>query len=320
MTYKSIPNLNRLDKNILEPHTKEIIAFCCVRNENLRLPFFLRYHRDLGINRFIVVDNGSTDGTLDFLLAQKDVHVFYTEDSYAESKCGIDWINSLLDRFGTGHWTVTLDADELLIYPMCENINLHQLVKYLDYKKAQGLVTFMLDMYSDSAIKETNYISGSPFFESCQYFDSTTYYERGNDFIPIRGGPRHRLFWKNKNRMKPSPVLKKIPLVKWRSDLHFEASTHIISNVRFSCLTGILLHFKLFSDFYSQAEKEVQRKEHWDDAAQYESYWDVLRKNPDLTAMYDGSLCYKDSLQLVDLGMIQMPKDFEEFVTFETQK
>ncbi len=57
-----------------------------VRNEALRLPSTLRQHRALGVNRFFVVDNGSTDGTLDLLAGEPDVHVFTTADSYAGSR------------------------------------------------------------------------------------------------------------------------------------------------------------------------------------------------------------------------------------------
>ena len=56
-----------------------------VRNEKLRLPSTLRHHRSLGVRRFFALDNGSTDGTLDYLCGEPDVHVFSTSSSYAES-------------------------------------------------------------------------------------------------------------------------------------------------------------------------------------------------------------------------------------------
>jgi glycosyltransferase involved in cell wall biosynthesis len=307
--------MRRIDNNNVDIKESEIIAFSCVRNEILRLPYFIEYHRELGVDRFIFIDNGSTDGTTDFLLAQNDSNVFYTEESYAGSNCGVDWINELLSDFGHNHWVLTLDSDELLIYPMCESINLQLLTKFLDMTNDQAIVTFMLDMYSETPIKDTSYTSGSSFVNTCEYFDSDSYHEVGNDNIPIRGGPRHRLFWHDHNRKKPSPVLKKIPLVKWRHDLHYAASTHVIENVRLATLTGIVQHFKLFSDFFISAKNETERKEHWDNAAQYESYWDILRKNPDLSAFYNGSIKYSDSMQLVRLGMMKLPSNFITFAS-----
>ena len=302
-----------LNNQALNIEDSDIIAFSCVRNELLRLPYFLEYHRTLGVNRFVFIDNASTDETADFLLSQDDIFVYSTTESYASSKCGINWLNQLLLEFGTGHWTLTLDADELLIYPMCENIGLHRLVEYLDSVDAQAVATFMLDMYADKAIKDTVYTSGEPFQDTCNYFDSDTYVDFDKLGLPVRGGPRHRLFWEGQDRPRPSPVLRKVPLVKWRENLQFEASTHAISGLTLASLTGIIQHFKFFSDFIKYSESESKRKEHWDDAAQYESYWSVLYKTPDLNPMYAGSLAYKDSMQLVELGMMRLPDSFINF-------
>jgi hypothetical protein len=51
-----------------------------VRNEALRLPATLRHHCAIGVQRFFVLDNGSTDGTLDLLANEPDVDVFATAD------------------------------------------------------------------------------------------------------------------------------------------------------------------------------------------------------------------------------------------------
>ena len=65
----------------------------------------------------LALDNGSTDGTLDYLCGEPDVHVFSTNSSYAESNYGVAWTNELLNAFGNGHWTLTIDADEQFIFP-----------------------------------------------------------------------------------------------------------------------------------------------------------------------------------------------------------
>src|SRR5688572_19386726 len=103
-----------------------------MRNEALRLPYFLEYYRRLGIDRFLIVDNGSEDGTTDLLRVSPDVSVFYTEERYSESRCGLDWLNQLLETYAVGHWTLTVDADELFAYPLCEEIALRELGAYLD--------------------------------------------------------------------------------------------------------------------------------------------------------------------------------------------
>ena len=69
----------------------EVLVVGCLRNEMLRLPAFLEHYRRLGVSRFLLVDNGSDDGSRELLLAQPDVTVFHTDQSYAESGCGIAW-------------------------------------------------------------------------------------------------------------------------------------------------------------------------------------------------------------------------------------
>ena len=44
-----------------------ILLFCTLRNEDQRLPYFLKYYRDLGIDHFLMVDNNSDDGGAEFL-------------------------------------------------------------------------------------------------------------------------------------------------------------------------------------------------------------------------------------------------------------
>jgi hypothetical protein len=309
--------LERRDRRPINVAAGETLCFVCVRNEELRLPYFLDYHRKLGVDRFFFIDNASDDGTMGYLMGQPDTHVYFTSSSYASSNYGVDWLNSLIAHYAIGHWALTLDADELLIYPKCEVLNLKQLERFLDAVQADGLVTFLLDMYGDQTIRKTRYLRGMPFLETCPYFDWNTYHERDSDGIPVRGGPRHRLFWAGRVRPIPSPVLKKIPLIKWRAGLRYEASTHAVQNLQFSRLTGALLHFKFFCDFYALVEREVARKEHWAAAAQYDSYLETLKQSPDLNPHFDGSKRYSSSNQLVELGLMRMPPEFEPMTVQE---
>ena len=56
----------------------DILMFCTLRNEKVRLPYFLEYYREMGVNHFLFVDNDSTDGTMDYLAEQPDVSVWHT--------------------------------------------------------------------------------------------------------------------------------------------------------------------------------------------------------------------------------------------------
>ena len=296
--------LVRLDNRSTSLKREEIVCVCCVRNEFLRLPFFIDYYRKLGVDRFYFIDNVSTDGTTDFLLNQPDSHVYSATGRYSDSHCGVRWINQILDANAQDHWALTVDADELIVYPDCEEIGLAALAQRIEKEGAGCLQAFLLDFYSDLPIRETTYRRGADFRTACPFFDTDTYHEFGPRGLPRRGGPRHRLFWSGRSNPKPSPYLEKFPFAKWGPAVRYEASTHIISGSRASGKTGALQHFKFFSSFFEQAAEEAARGEHWDGAWEYRTYWNVLRAEPSLSAYHPGSARYRDSRQLVDQGLM----------------
>ena len=110
----------------------DVLCFLCVRNEFARLPHFLRHHRALGVRHFLVVDNASTDGTAQLLQGEPDVSLWQTSASYKASRFGMDWLGWLQLRHGHGHWCLTLDADELLIYPYLADPPLPALTDWMD--------------------------------------------------------------------------------------------------------------------------------------------------------------------------------------------
>ena len=66
--------------------------FATIRNEFDRLDEFLEHYRTLGVRHFLVVDNGSDDGSTELLQAQPDVSLWVTHASYRQSRFGVDWL------------------------------------------------------------------------------------------------------------------------------------------------------------------------------------------------------------------------------------
>ena len=95
------------------------------------LEAFLAHYRRLGADRFIVLDDRSTDGTMAFLAAQPDVMVvgsgirYFAEVPYPpetlarirETRAVRLWRDQMLDQFCTGQWAVVVDPDEFLALP-----------------------------------------------------------------------------------------------------------------------------------------------------------------------------------------------------------
>ncbi len=280
----------------------DILLFATVRNEMLRLPHFLAHYRRLGVGHFLIVDNASTDGTAEYLAAQPDVSLWHTSASYKASRFGMDWLTCLLWRYGHHHWCLTVDADELLIYPDWETRGLKDLTGWMEAQGQLALSTFMLELYPKGPVERHSYRPGQDPTEVAQWFDAYGYWAQrqmpmGN--LWLQGGPRARVFFAGNERR--APTLNKIPLVRWERSFVYVNSTHnalpprlndVQDTARLKKPTGVLLHTKFLPDAARRAAEEKSRGEHFADAAPYQAYYDRLADSPDLwcadSVRYDG--------------------------------
>lgn len=323
------------------PSQNEIRLFSKMRNEKLRLPAFLRHYRGLGVGRFFIVDNGSSDGSTEYLLAQPDVHVFRTTARFREARGGTDWLNALLQEFGVGSWCVTVDVDELLWFPGSDQIDLQRLTTYFDSHGYEALACLLLDLYPGGPLSKCNYSSEQDLIKAAPYFDIGPYTStkpvagrspscgifggvRGRVFYPeARSRPlewrlRYALFtwipgkipylrtWSVLRKRRPviSPILTKIPLVRWTQDSKYLDVNHFVSPKVVAPESGVLLHFKFLQDFHERAMNEMARGEYFAGGSEYRRYCEKLKSDPDLSFMYEGSTKLENASQLVDLGLM----------------
>ena len=290
----------------------DILVMGVFRNEAQRIPAFLDHYRRLGVARFFIVDNDSRDETQALLKAADDVVPFYSPDSYLGAGAGRAWTDALRDRFGRGAWCLTLDADELLVFPAMEHLTLHDLTRYCDRRGYEGLFTLLLDMYPEGPLAEAEYTPGEPLESAFPLFDPTGYAAaRAVRFPPltIYGGARPRVFVEGEEDRR-FLSLRKTPLIRWRDGLSYASSTHSHSPLRLADITGTLLHFKFMADFAGFASEEVARGERPSSVDDYPSYARVTAENPDLTLSGDHSCRYENSAQLVELGLMRSTRHF----------
>ena len=276
--------------DIIRP--SDVLCFVTLRNERIRLPYFLQYYRERGVAHFVFVDNDSTDGTREYLAAQKDCSVWTTPASYKRSRFGMDWLNALLRQYGTGHWCVVVDPDEFLLYPFCDTRPIPALTDWLESSSIKSFGAMLLDMYPKGPITAQPYAEGQNPFDIACWFDSGNYmidrnWEFGN--LWIQGGPRARLFFPDKPER--APALNKIPLVKWEKHYAFASSTHMLLprglNLVFDewggeKASGVLLHAKFLDTFTHKAREELERKQHYANSHEYKAYAAGLQQDPNL--------------------------------------
>ena len=285
------------------------IVLCVARNESLRLPYLLMHYRKLGFDRFIFVDNGSTDGTTEFLLQQSDCSVLYTEDHFgAGPGAGLVWKNSILDRFCDGRWVLVADADELLVWPGSESEPIQSLTGKFDRAGSEVLFTVMLDMYSEKPFGQIGYRPGLPFTDYAPWFDRGPYTLLSAAPFPFRqidGGVRARLYRAHGLTSAP-PVMSKVPLVKWRGGQRFIIAQHALLNpAPLAPMQAALLHFKMFDDLPLKCDIEVQRGEYWAQAREYRTLGSFIQSTP-TRSFFDPlvSVRYQNTEQLRSMGLI----------------
>ncbi|OWV60880.1 glycosyl transferase family 2 [Mameliella alba] len=302
------PVSNRTDQ--IRP--SDILLFSTQRNEGIRLPYFLRYYREMGVGHFFFVDNDSTDGSADYLAEQPDVSVWTTRASYKRARFGMDWLNWLLLKHAHGHWALTVDPDEFFLYPFCDTRPLRALTDWLDASSIKSFSAMLLDMYPKGRIDLQPYQSGQDPMEIANWFDAGNYAISKNPKFGnlwIQGGPRARMFFADKPAL--APALNKIPLVKWDRRYAYVSSTHnllprglnqVYDEWGGEKASGILLHTKFLSTFGAKAEEELTRGQHYGASREYIAYAEGVRDNPDLWCKW--SERYINWRQLEILGLM----------------
>ncbi len=291
---------------------QDVLCFCTLRNEKIRLKYFLSYYRDRGISHFLFVDNDSTDGTREFLAAQADCSVWTTDASYKRSRFGMDWINRLLRLYGHKHWCLVVDPDEFLVYPFSDTRPIPALTDWLEASSIKSFGAMILDMYPKGPITAQPYAEGQDPFEIACWFDTGNYViERNWDYgnLWIQGGPRARAFFTD--QPAKAPALNKVPLVKWHRSYAYASSTHMLLPRGLNLVydewggektSGVLLHAKFLDTFTEKAAEELDRLQHYAASAEYKAYHAGLNKNPDFWTKW--SERYINWRQLEILGLM----------------
>ena len=269
-----------------------ILLFATIRNEAERLPWWLRHYRALGVDHFLIVDNGSADGSLSLLRDQADVSLWQTDASYRAARYGMDWLHGLLRRHGHGHWCLTVDADELLVYAHHDSRPLPALTAWLEDQGLPALGCLMLELYPQGPVTAAAHDPGADPTGVLGWYDAANYTIRRKDDIRalwIQGGPRARVFFPDQPQR--GPTLTKVPLVKWHWRYAYWNSTHSLLPRRLNAIhddaggekpAGVLLHTKFLPTIAAKSAEEKQRGQHFGAPGAFHDYYDALAAGPDL--------------------------------------
>jgi len=321
------------------PATGEVLALIVAREEALRLPDALAAARAIGVDRAIVIDNGSGDATRE-IAAAAGAHVILAEEDYAASNFGVTWTNAVLDAFARGHWVLVVDADEQLVFPGCERVGLRALTAHLDALGSEALRTVMLDCFPAGPLAGCEYRSGMKLPEVAAMFEAPRLRSEPIPEFPYSldyGGIRERLFFPEADPGRPtrwlwqrlfnlglrvpglrdneayqklapprSPTVTKLPLLRWREGAALLGSTHRVAPMAMAEAqpTGVLLHFKFLQDFHARALDAVQRDAHFDGSREYRRYLARIEAEPGFSLAGPRARRYEGPAQLMQLGLM----------------
>ena len=93
-----------------------ILCFGVIDEEDI-LEYFIDYHLSIGIDAFVAVDVGSTDGTLDILSRHERAgHLHLTRLPDANSDWGALMVQTAAEYY-RAEWCLFADADEFWVFP-----------------------------------------------------------------------------------------------------------------------------------------------------------------------------------------------------------
>ncbi len=275
----------------------------CVKNDKRRIRMLVEHYRKLGICQFAFLDNGSTDGTLEWLLEQPDIDIYSTSNRYSSFRKEA-WINRIVSYYGFERWFLLTDSDELVVYIGMESHPFNSVLKYAEKHNISRIKGLTLDMYANGAI----FSGGNDADIQSKYCwsDSDSFLEEerviGNSKLSFfTGGPRYRA-------MNVKTSLSKYPLIYFTKGMisenaHFQYPYQ--PAVDAPCYFGIL-HYKFLDEdkktYRERGDKMSGFARGGDD---YRRYMSMAECDSEASFIYEGSVKYTDSSCLQKMPWIE---------------
>ena len=289
------------------------VVLCLVKDGMEHLPSFMNHYTEFGCEEFVFVDNGSSDGTLEYLV-EKNCTVYKCSLGYEEYIYAMKQF--LVHSCGQGRWTLCVDIDELWLYPNCNHIRLPEFIRYLEISNYNACQAHMLDMFGESfqptneKLNDLSLKEAYPFFtlEGLVRSPLRRYFiESDGKRLQYHGGANNHFFDLR------DIYLSKIPLIKWNHNMIVHESSHISKYIRLADISCALLHYKFTHSFFQKAKKIVENKrDKW--AVKY--YGKILSSYKGNNRLVDSnSHKFQNTQQLVDLGFIDTSEKYNIYLS-----
>lgn len=271
-------------KDFEKESDKEPILLCAERNEILRIKKFLEHYRMLGVERFLILDNDSSDGTREYLLKQPDVRLYLCKEQYnAQRKSA--WQNRMVADYGLNHWYLYVDADEFIWYPEAATIRLPDYTKAIYEKGICAVKGIMIEMYPKGVIGSAEYDKGD-FMEQYRFFDGDSDdYTYDADTNTVYGGMLARLFGVE-NLLRT-----KVPLYYHTKDRFLVGSHHIfpLKDDITAPFAMLMKHYKFIPGDEEKVREAIRNQNYANHSMMYRRYVEFYDSENGISGYHEGS-------------------------------
>ena len=265
---------------------KDCLPLICVaKNEFYFWPFLLAHYRSLGVNHLVILDDQSSDKSLEFLSAQPDVTVLRANmdfgDMYGSLRFGVVIRGLISKKLFPDRWTLIADADEFWITPTGFN-SFPDLISNLEEDGHTLCRGVMLDLFpkklvdinpSQTAITPWRL---SPWYDDINPISWPAHSSRptsiGED-LHVRNRIADRLLsCGHLSRadliQRGTPAMFKSPLVKWGKNTQL-LSAHRVSNQYHNSRQLACAHFKFFPNWQAKVKTAIQSQAYYKKSIEY---------------------------------------------------
>lgn len=292
-----------------------VIVISVMRNSEAWLKSFLIHHRKMGVRHFVILDNGSTDGSVQVLLQQPDVTLLQSHAPYHAYENTMK--RYLAERFCSGRWCLCVDADEQFDFPGSAGIGLESLIHYLRDHDFNAVVTQMLDMFSDRPVSEAQIDRDGELRAQYPFYDLSdivkTPYEIGevsNAAIKMHhGGIRKAIFGTNNG-------LSKVSLFFMDGTIRPFSWWHHVLHARLADISCVLLHFPFVDTFGAKVTEAVKSGRYgYLTTDEYVSYMDGFQQQPQLRLKRESARKLEAVDELLDNGFLIDSTNYRRWLT-----
>jgi glycosyltransferase involved in cell wall biosynthesis len=286
-----------------------IVVVSVIRNAADTLEAFLEHYHRLGVAHIVLLDNGSTDETLEIGRRFERTTILASMLPFGASKFALR--RYLLRHYAHDCWALLVDADELFDYPWSDRLGLSDLVGYLDGHGYTAVVGQMLDLFPRGALHASDY-DPSRMRDEHRFFDLSGVRTSEYRFPNAVSNPAIKLHYggvRGTALGAGDVLLSKHPLIRPGAGVSL-ATSHEVRGAHIADFSAVLYHYKFAGDFRAKVVDAVRQGQYYNESAEYRRYLGALDGEPNLSLRRASAEELHSVAQLVERGFLVVSPHF----------